>query len=186
MRANNGYSLIELMVALLISTVLAGALFSLLNQVQIFSTCLASMEEQLLNLHLTPVLLVQWLAPAGCNLETDAGLSPPGIRILEEGVSVRSDNDGRDGFPDGALDSSFEDIQIRQGEDGLVLKSGRGSFQPVLRVVEGFSAAAQSERLLELDFEAGLGSEFSVLGSERSSYRVNVFTWNYHETLFPR
>lgn len=186
MRASNGYTLIEMMVTLLVSTILAGALFSMLTQLQTFSVSLSAMQEQLENLHLAPVLLVQWLAPAGCNLEAAGGIGPPGVRMLGEGIAVRSDNDGDDGFPDGALESSFEDIQIRQGSDGLVLKSGRGSFQPVLRVVEKFSAVSGAERLLEIDFEADLGRESSLLGGERVGCRLNVFPWNYHETLFAR
>ncbi len=151
MHKSKGFTLIELIISMLLSITLFLAFFSLFERFEIWTLNLNLMLERDENLWLSPLLLSRWITPAGNNWWTD---SWTGLTIEPEEIGVSSDMEGPDGFPDSQLSSPFERITLRQRNSELQLKSGNGSFQPVLENISRLQVNSQN---LPLHQSSGLG-----------------------------
>jgi prepilin-type N-terminal cleavage/methylation domain-containing protein len=172
---NGGFTLLELMVALGMGCVAGGALLLLFHHFQVLVLRLDSLTERDQNAALAPVLFVNWVAPAGCNLAGDVGP----VLTAESGVlSVRTDIDGPEGFPDGALEDGFESIHLRAAGGSLQLRSGGGTFQPFLKNVDAVSFSRPAPKLLrvEMEFAGEARSGRWRAGTRRSE--LLVYLWN--------
>ena len=128
-----GFSLVELMICLVVSTVILGALFSVCIKVQEMSTGISSCVEKRSNLHLAPILLSQWIKGAGMNIFE----SPENYLKISKGeLGVRSDNKGDQGLPDGDTDDSFENISFRVYNKELKIKCLNGGYSADSRILQ--------------------------------------------------
>ena len=180
---SNGYSLLELLVVLTISTILISALILSFNYVQILAHDISLLTDRNGNLWIAPLLLVQWIAGVGnnrWNLEWDG-------MIVIEGMSLfKSDTDGKGGFPDQELSSSYEDIALRHREEVLSMRSGEGSFQPVLRSISSFETERLAGDLLLLKLSGRTDHPLKTTGEQNlESVEMKIHLWNYRENLFP-
>lgn len=182
MRQDRGFTLLELMVALLISSVLTSACFMVFNRFQLGIGDIRLLAERDQNLWIAPVLLVQWLAGAGNNRH---GGDWEGVYLNFEGITIRGDIDGDQGFPDGLLDHSFEDISLRQSGESLVMRSGSGFYQPVLKNIDSLRGERVGPDLLAVHLGGSTSGNLAASGESSSdSFEVRVHLWNYRTSLF--
>ena len=182
MRKNKGFPLLELMITLLVSTVLFGALFSISAQFQIMAANLTTLLERDENFWLAPLLLTRWILPAGNHRwqqEWD------GFSVQAGQLRVNTDIDGPGGFPDRKLKNSFETIALRCRRLNLQLKSGSGTFQPVLKNIFAFDVDSQNTPLLTVNLSAKTDRPLSMTQDRLSDEQtVLFFLWNYRPNLF--
>ena len=182
MHKSKGFTLVELIISMLLSVTLFLAFFSLFDRFQIWASNLNLMLERDENLWLSPLLLSRWIAPAGNNRWTD---SWTGLTIEPEEIGANSDMEGPDGFPDSQLSSRFEKITLRQKDSGLQLKSGNGSFQPVLKNISSLRVDSQNLPLINLQISAATERPLWALNESLSqSAVVTIYLWNYRPNLF--
>ena len=178
-RHQRGSSLIELLVALFVGTLVAGGAFLCVLQFQKTADLLTNLLDRDGSLIVAPLLLERWIGPAGCHLDEAA----QGVDLSESVLRVRADFNGPDGLPDGALDSSFESIEIRSSGSSLQLRSGSGNFQPVLNFVTTARFALESESLIRIDLR--LASSAKVGPDPPALERpFLVHLWNRWPQLF--
>lgn len=180
MRAEKGFTLIEVLVATTCSTILFLALFSTCASMLSWMGRLNSTLERDENLDLVPLILALLLTHAGNNHET---FPQPPVELRDSELVVRSDISGTDRFPDGGLDDPFELLFIGQGADQLRMKSGQGSYQPLLNHIAEVSWALEGEELLHLDLEA-LSSGPGSGPLSRRRLQFALFLPNLQPTLF--
>lgn len=180
MLRNKGFTLLEVMVSLALALVLGSALFLGLRQIQLVAGDLEGMMDRDENLKLAPVLLAQWLAGAGNRKARQVG---SGISVGEILLTAQSDFDGSEGFPDGELEGSYEDIRIEQGNDSLKLRSGDGSPQPFLRRISQLNSARDSSDLVSVIL-TGSASLLSNEAVQDERIELKIFLWNYRSNLF--
>ena len=102
-----------------------------------------------------------------------------------EMASVESrDIDGPAGFPDGSLDSSFEDVQIRLFNDTIQLRSSTGGFQPLVKNASAFEASL-GIRLVRVEVTATSQALFRVRRDSLDSIHIVYCLWNLRPELFP-
>lgn len=147
MNAQKGHSLVETLWALFLGTIVLGALLGAVRHAQIFSSDLDLLLERDGNLWLLPVLLSQWMTPAG-NMRSEGQWE--GLSISENTVSARSDIDGASGFPDGDTSDRYENIALKCSGGSLRMRSGGGGFQPVSPAVVSLRPS-WSGRILRLE-----------------------------------
>jgi hypothetical protein len=171
----------ELMIGLALTSLLLSALFLCFRQLQILAADLSQVVQTDQNLALYPILLNGWFAAAGNKSSAGAW---EGVSLQHEGVTVRGDVDGDDGFPDGDIADSFETLSLRRSGDILQLKSGQGSFQPVMNNLAALSVSQESENLLQILIETT--SEPVPTGNRFKPIRLQlkVHLWNYRRNLF--
>ncbi len=180
MRAEKGFTLIEVVVAITCSTLLFLALFSTCESLLSWMGRFNSALERDENLDLAPLILAPLLTQAGNNY----GAFPQAPIELREGeLVVRSDISGTQGFPDGDLDDPFELCSIRQSTKQLQIKSGRGSYQPLLNHVAGVSWFLEGEGLLNVNLEA-LSSGPGSGPLSRRRLELTLFLPNLQPSLF--
>lgn len=149
-----GFSLVEMMVALTLGSILMGALLTGLYQTQKWTENLSRMAHRDSNLQQAHLLLSRLISSAGNNLASDQGVEiQPGQLILRSDLSGAAG-----GFPDGSLDDSFESLALRCKEGKLLLQSGNGTFQTLIEPVEEFQPMLQTPRLLQLKLTAATGN----------------------------
>lgn len=142
-----GSSLLEVLIALFVGTLVAGGAFLCVHEFQRTADLLTSLLDRDRSLVVAPLLLERWVAAAGCHL----GETEQGIDIFDSFLRVRADFDGPDGLPDGLLASPFESVAIRSSGNSLRLRSGAGSFQPVLDCVAAARFSFEEEALVRVD-----------------------------------
>jgi hypothetical protein len=131
------------------------------------------------NLWLVPVILSQTVQSAGCG-----GITlEKGITVDQACLKVQSDIDGKNGFPDGTLHQSYENLAIRLKSTTLQLQSGKGTFQPLALHVESFKPIL-IDRDLHIDLEGSKRSMFNPEGSNKLNLRFHL--WNYQRSLFEK
>lgn len=172
-----GFSLIELMIGLLLSAILLGALFTVLIRVQEMTAALSDSVENRSNLHLAPLLLSQWIKGAGMNLQ---GSPEEFLKMGVDELGVKADIKGDHGMPDGDTDDSFEEISFLARKEELRIKSGNGSYQPFLKGITGFRGSREGESLLKVEL---IGKE-NYLDSG-SITETRLWLWNTRANLFP-
>ena len=180
MLAEKGFTLIEVLVAITCSTILFLALFSTCGSMLSWMGRLNSALERDENLDLAPLILAPLLTHGGNNLRA---FPQPPVELRESELVVRSDTSGTDGFPDGGLDHPFELLSIRQGANQLQMKSGGGSYQPLLNHVAQVSWFMEGEELLHLDLDA-LSSGPGSGPLSRRRLQLLLFLPNLQPTLF--
>ena len=166
---SSGFSVLEMMIALTLGTVVLGALLAGLHQTQIWGGNLTLLMMRDANLHLAPLLFSRWISPAG-----NHSVSADAIEIQDGVLELRADLSGAQGFPDGRLDDPFESLSIRLREGRLQLRSGRGGFQPVLEPIESFQAYRETPVLLRLELTATTGTNLMGAG-ERAPESISLF-----------
>lgn len=182
MHRSKGFTLLELMVALLVSVILFVACFSVFGRFQILASNLNLILERDENLWLAPLLFSRWISTAGNNRWTQ---SWEGLSIGDEEMAVNSDLDGPDGFPDSQLDSRFEAVVLRRNGSTLQLKSGPGSFQPVLKNISQFQVHDQNLPLLTVQISAVTERPLWFFRRHLSESTIlKFYLWNYRPNLF--
>ncbi|MBI4444382.1 MAG: hypothetical protein HY645_00620 [Acidobacteria bacterium] len=181
MRRNEGFSLLEMILALFLSTGFLLAFFVLLREFQWGCADLALMIERDQNLQLFPLLVPRLLLASGNNRWNQGweGLSESNGR-----VSSNSDMDGPEGFPDGALQNSFESIVLQHSGTDLQIKSGSSSFQPALKNISDLSS---SGTLPSFSFTVEASTGLPVRKTRRilsDAVRLDLYLWNYRSNLF--
>ena len=180
--AVQGYSLLELLIVLSISTILVSALMLTFNYVQIVAYDLHLQADRNVNLWITPLLLLQWITGAGNNRWEQ---NWDGVSQVDEMSLFKSDTDGEDGFPDQELTSSFEDIALRHYEKSLSMRSGSGSFQPVLRSMLSFEVEIEREDLIVVAWSGVTDNPLKITGEpDTESAMMKLYLWNYRKNLF--
>ncbi len=165
-RRERGFSLVEMMLALALGSIVLGALLSGLHQTQIWAGNLSSLALRDSNLQLAQLLLSRLISSAGSNLRPSG---QPSVEIQAGQLILRADLTGAaEGFPDGSLNDPFESLALRQRDGRLQLRSGNGSFQSVLEPVESFEVQWQSPRLLRLRLMAPTDGELAGIGRSLS------------------
>ncbi len=178
----SGFSVLELLLALSISVLLVTAFFSLTDRLQRLSSDLHQLLQRDENLLQAPLLLSRLLSAAG-NGALQQGFA--GIELTENVLSVRSDFTGPElGFPDGALESSFERVAFRQHLNHLQIRSGNGSFQPLLSGITALETELHGPNLLKVRLQARTSPLLST--GEQAGQRVELdfFLWNQRPNLF--
>lgn len=179
----SGYTLIELLMALLLTSLLVVSAFSALQTVQLWWQNLEQMISRDENLRTAPLLLVRWIAPAGTNRHNSTWT---GVAANGSALELRADFDGSSGFPDGQLTESFERVTIRLKENELQIRSGNGSFQPFLKHISQFAVEAESPFRVILDLEAVTPTRLSGLQETQAANLVfRTSLPNYFDNLFP-
>ncbi len=177
-----GASLVELLVAITLSMVLSGALLSLVWSFQQWSGRLQRTLERDENLRLAPLLLSRYLASAGSRRWEG---NWRGVQVRGSTLEVRADVEGKDGFPDGRLDGGFERVALWQDGENLKLRSGRGSFQPLLMRVSSWTAERPHDQLLLLKVHArSRPVPGSAAADPDEEQEIAVHLPNYRPNLF--
>jgi hypothetical protein len=178
-----GFSLLELLVAMLITVVITVAFLSTCTQFQDWThnfTLILARDD---NLRMVPLLLSRYLLPAA-NQGWQSPLSP--IVIGSEVLEVRSDVDGPHGFPDHEFISPFEEIALRVQTETLQLRSGKGSFQPLLKNIQALEAVVQRESLLSMSVTASTDNLLrGPVEAVHEPITLDFYLPNYRLTLFP-
>jgi len=175
-----GFSLVEILVSITVSTILLGILFTVCIRVENLTGRISEDLEKRTSLRMAPLLLSRWIKEAGMNLNV------PGDEYLQAAgseVRVKSDRTGNDGLPDGDTEDSFEDIRIRTINNELKIRSGNGTYQPFLRGISTLSASRQGRELLSLELESGENR-----AGAGQTYRIKAMLrlWNDRPNLFPK
>lgn len=182
MPKNDGFSLIELMIALLVSSFLFVGFLSVAGAGQRWSSHLVLLLERDANFWLSPLLLARWIMPAGNNRE---GQTWEGLSLQPEQIAINSDIDGPDGFPDDELSSSFEELVLRSANSNLQVKSGKGSFQPLIKNIADLRAAQPAVAFVSIRLQAAADRPLVPLGEPLSdSTELHFFLRNYRPNLF--
>ncbi len=177
-----GYSLIELLWVTFLGTLLVGGLLSAVHQAQTWTSNLGLLVESEENAALVPLVLSSFVTSAGNN--RFAG-SWEGFSITGDEVSLLSDISGPDGRPDESLTDPFERVHLRAKEGNLQLRSGDGSFQPILVGVSAFSADRPSQSLSLFEVESATSRE--LLATRKTvTTRIQLLLAlpNYRPNLF--
>lgn len=165
---SDGFTLIELLVGLLLSLLLLSMLFSLFNSMQRHILLLEGVFERDQNLMLAPLLLTRLIKPAGCHRSTGSSVELNGREL-----TAQSDIDGNEGFPDGRLESSFEEIGLSAREGALRLRSGSGRRQPLVQHIERVRFE-RVERTVRVELTASLPGDVSQYGP----LALHLHLWN--------
>jgi hypothetical protein len=172
-----GTTLIEVLVALMVATCFLGGLYLCVHQGLRLASDLAGRCEEMEARCLTPLLLVQWSSAAGQGVN---GSEWEPVRAEGNWAEIKGDLEGDGGFPDGDLDDAFEAVRIGQEGQSLRIRSGSGSSQPFLLHVSHYAVRLASEALLEHEVRIGKPSQ----GLRERSYQINVFLPNLGQSLF--
>lgn len=174
-----GFSLIELLISLAVSTILMGILFTVCIEVEKLSTAIAVSVEEGTNIHLAPLLLGRWIKPAGMNIRG----GPEGFLDIGKGeLGIKSDTHGDRGFPDGDTDDSFEEIKFRVGSNELKIKSGKGNYQPFLQGITAMDVYPEGKGRLTLDLKGNQGGLNNIRPALTG---IRMLLWNNQSNLFP-
>lgn len=182
MPTNKGYALVEALISILASTILLLGFLSVVDQFNVWAANLNFLLERDENFWLAPLLLTRWIAPAGNNRWTQTwdGFSTDPVELR-----VKTDIDGSTGFPDAQLTGSFEEISLRHQGLDLQLKSGSGSFQPVLKSISNFQTDDQNLPLVSVRISSTTERPLMRFQQPISqTSRVVIFLWNYRPNLF--
>ncbi len=181
-RSERGSTLLEMMISVLIGVTFMLAFLSVSRQFQVWASNLNLLLEREDNFWLTPLLLSRWIPPAGnqrWNQEWN------GIEAGAGELEINADIDGSEGFPDSELNSSFEAIRLRHSNGNLQLKSGAGSFQPVIKNISGFEPLQAGPSLLQLTVSAVTDRAFLASDHVPLEQEVLIFHLrNYRPNLF--
>lgn len=174
-----GFSLVEMMLALMLGTAVLGALLAGLHQTQLWGGNMARLARRDANLHLAPLLLSRWISSAGNNCSA-------AVEIQSGVLTLHADLSGADeGFPDGSLDDPFESLSLRLQEGKLQLRSGSGSFQSVLEPIESLQALLETPRLLRIRLEAVTDGVLAGVGQKHSqAAEISLALPNRRPNLF--
>lgn len=181
MLRSRGFSLIEVLIALCISSVALVAFFGAFSQFQAVNHDLSALHERNSNLSMAPLLLLKWMAGAGNN-RWDQGWE--GVSTDGRTVGALSDSEGPGGFPDQALNDTYEMIWVRDNGKDLQIKSKSGSYQPAVKNIARFEVDSDPP---SLKFRLEGATDSNLLTSRtavESKLDLEVYLWNYRPNLF--
>ena len=182
MQKSEGFSLLEATITLLISSLFLLSFFSLVDQLNTWTLNLGLLLERDSNLWLSPLLLSRWILGTGNNHWQQAW---KGVNLRNRVLELKSDIDGPRGFPDLELASSFEKLVLRCSPPGLQVKSGEGSFQPLLGSISSFQVEDSRMPLLRVRLSAAtVRPLFRLKESASESAEIVVLLRNYRPNLF--
>ena len=178
--ANKGFTIIETLIALLTAGIVGSGLFLMLVTLQenVYEISLACERNE--NLRLLPLVLAQTLQSAGCGRSSQR----VGVEPLGNQLAIRSDISGPNGFPDGTLDQSYENLRIRLSESTLQLRSGLGRFQPLVLYIKRFDFKYQNLTDLSLRIEGEKRSEYNP--DSGNVFEFKFYLWNFQSCLFEK
>jgi prepilin-type N-terminal cleavage/methylation domain-containing protein len=179
---NEGFSLIEMLVALCISSIALAAFFGAIGQFQTVNRDLGLLTERDSNLGLASLLLTKWITAAGNNRWNQEweGFSTDGAAL-----DARSDTEGPDGFPDEKLTESYETISVRRKGTDLQIKSKTGSFQPALKNLSQFQVEPDDLPLVRLRLAGATDRPtMTSRSAPESRMELDLYLWNYRTNLF--
>ncbi len=182
MLKNEGFSLLETMVVSTISIIVFAGFFSIFGQFQTWSSNLNLLLERDENLWLAPLLFSRWITPTGNN-RWDSAWS--GVTVQADSIELNSDIHGPGGFPDSQLSSSFEALVLRSSRFNLQVKSGTGSFQPVIKNIADFQVDSRDLPLISILLSTA--TDRPLLATQENllqSTRFLFFLRNYRSNLF--
>jgi len=169
-------------VASVLSTLVFLGFFVVVGQFQKGSSDLHLLLERDSNLWLAPLLLSRWIAPTGNNRWDQPW---PGVAVQPGLLELNSDIHGKGGFPDSELSSSFEALRLRTSKANLQVKSGRGSFQPVIKNITGLIFDSEQMPLIAIRLEAVTDRPPSSFeGNLLEAVEFFIFLRNYRPNLF--
>ena len=178
----SGFSVIELIMALSLSALLVTGFLSFTDRLQKLSSDLHQLLQRDENLLQAPLLLSRFLSAAG-NGALQQGFA--GVELTGDVLSVRSDFTGPDlGFPDGRLESPFERVAFRQHRDHLQIRSGNGSFQPLLSGIGTLETELYGSNLLKVRLQAATSTLLSTGDQASHQVELDFFLWNQRPNLF--
>jgi len=177
--SEKGFSLLEMMICLLLSAVLLGALFTVWTGIQKLAGELAVCIENRTDVNIAPLLLAQRIKAAGMNIYEDRAEN---LVIANDAIGIKADTGGLGGFPDGDTEDSFEEIWITVQRDELKIKSGKGTYQPFLKGIR--KADWHLEETRSLDIELSGVPDFLDREGE-GKLATSLFLWNTHPNLLP-
>ena len=179
---NAGHSLLETMVASAISIIVFAGFFAIFGQFQTWSSDLSLLLERDANLWLAPLLFSRWIPPTGNN-RWDSAWS--GVTVQADRLELNSDIHGPGGFPDSQLSSSFEALVLRSSNFNFQVKSGTGSFQPVMKNIADFQVDARDLPLISILLSTATDRPlFATQENLFQSTRFLFFLRNYRSNLF--
>lgn len=181
MPANKGFSLLEVLLALLLSSLLVAAFLSLFDQTEAWISNLDQVIQRDQNLWTASALLPHLLLPAGSNGRHSL---TPVVVTAGQGLEIKEDIDGPRGFPDSLLKDPFEDIVLAPADGNLRLASGHGSPQPVVRDIQDMEPEYHPP-LLEIRLRGATARR--LIGPTvrpEKSLRLLVYLWNLRPNLF--
>ena len=177
-----GFSLLELMLALSLSIVIGGALLALTLDFLTFERTFSVLVRSSAGVQTVPSLLNRYAAGAANRLDPEAGLS-----IDTDSFRVLSDQDGPNGFPDGALTAPFESIRVRLNQGELQLRSGRGRYQTIVSGIESLTVIRPEPALLRTSVSAVTELVPRLVHAVGvAELEFDIFLWNYRPLLFSR
>ena len=178
---NAGFSLIEMLIALSLASIVLGAGLTGLYQLQRQTVFLAMLAERDANAWALPLLFARWIPSGGNNRHRLAA----DVQIGGGQLRVAADIDGPTGFPDGRLDDAFEALAFRRFEDQLQMRSGRGSFQSFVRRIDRFGMLRESPRLIRLKLRSVTSKPLHP-GREEAGESIELLYLlpNYRPSLF--
>ena len=180
MQRSEGFTVLELMISVGLALILSSALFMCLRQVQFLAGDLEGLMDRDENLKLAPALLAQWISGAG----NRKAIQPwSGISVDGRALAAQSDFDGPDGFPDGELEGSYENIELEQGSDSLRLRSGEGSPQPFLRRISQMAVSREGDDLISIAL-TGSAALLSTGTEHEELADLKFCLWNFRRNLF--
>lgn len=185
MRENNesGASLVEALLSMVIFLVVILGALGLVDRFQSLAWNLNLLQEKEANLSAAPLLLARWILPAGNNR---FGANYIGISGDRDTLQVRSDFDGPLGFPDNSLSQSYESISLRRNGSDMQLKSGQGTYQPVLKNVSQLQFRTVDLPVLEVTLSGQVDRPTLGMAAppivDRTTARF--YAWNYRKNLF--
>jgi len=179
--AERGFSLLEALWALGLSSLILLAVLLGHDQAQITSHDLGSLAERDENLRLASLLVPKWTSGTGNESWTGCCRD---LVFEDEGVRFQADSDGPDGFPDSLLESSYESFVLRHRNDAVQIRSGRGSFQPALRQIGEFQIEEAGEDRILVEVEGVSRPLLSIGRESKNSGSIEVYLWNRYPNLF--
>ena len=183
MANESGFSLLELMVSAALTVIVSLAFLTTCTQFQDWASNLTQILERDDNLRMAPLLLSRFLLPSGNQKWTnDLTYFVAGTSQIE----LRSDIDGSDGFPDLQLASPFEDIALRVNAETMQLRSGKGSFQPLLKNIHSLESLYRRGDLLDLELVASTERPLKqAQKTDSETIQLSFYLPNFRPTLFP-
>ena len=107
------------------------------------------------------------------------------MTIQADRIELNSDIHGPGGFPDSQLSSSFEALVLRSSSFNLQVKSGSGSFQPVMKNIADFQVDSRDLPLISILLSTATDRPLSATQENLfQSTRFLFFLRNYRSNLF--
>jgi len=181
MTSGRGFTLLELSVSVLVSAILFGIFFSTTGHLEQLSLNLRLLLERDRNVWLAPLLLSRWVPPAGNNRWNQDWAAVASTNLQLE---LKTDSDGPGGLPDRKLDSPFESLTLKSSNSNLMVRSGQGRFQPVIKNVALLEFETEEFPLLSIALETKTDAPLADGKTRHSQIEFLFLLRNLRDNLF--